>query len=54
MLGIDLTKAGKEAVDEVAEKVVPALEPILDSFVAKLGAELEMILKGRKITITIE
>ena len=54
MLGLDLPKATKEAVDEVAERLVPLLEPILDAAIAKLGAELEHILVGRKITITIE
>jgi hypothetical protein len=53
MLGLDLEKAGKEAVEEVAEKIVPLLEPILDAAIAKLGAELEYILVGRKININI-
>lgn len=50
----DLDKAGKDAVDEVADKIVPLLEPVLDSALAKLTEALKGVLVGRKITITIE
>jgi hypothetical protein len=54
MLGLDLDKAGKDAVDEVATKIVPLVEPLLDAAIDKLAAALKATLVGRKITITIE
>lgn len=50
----DLDKAGKDAVDEVATKIVPLLEPVIDSALAKLADALRSVLVGRKVTITIE
>lgn len=50
MLDIDV----KKLVDELAEKVVPQLDPILQNNVQRLLDGLKELLVGRKITITIE
>jgi hypothetical protein len=44
----------KEAMDEAAAKLVPALQPVLQAFADKLVEDLKQLLVGRKITITIE
>jgi hypothetical protein len=53
-MDLDLPKAGVEAVDEASTKIVPELEPILDSAIQKLLDGLRSILVGRTITITIK
>jgi hypothetical protein len=50
MFNIDLDKAGKDAVDEVATKIVPLLEPILQDAVYQLIDAL----KDCRVVITIE
>ncbi len=43
----------KEAVDEAAAKLPPALQPVLTSFADELVAKLKEVLIGREITFTI-
>lgn len=54
LINVDVDKAGKDAVDEAAKVILPALDPIIQSAIDKFVVGLKGMLIGRKITITID
>ena len=50
LINVDIDKAGKDAVDEAAKVLVPALDPLIQ----KLLDGLRSMLIGRTIIITIK